>query len=194
VSSRRQNRSGNSYAVSSLAPIIAGGEAALRSHLRGLTTSPFAALPSVHFARWVVIDEMKLQWPGAPQRRTKLRSQYLLFSASVTAPDATSARDLPGSFFAEVATTIPEQADAVWRSCVSYPGADPVEGFVDYLERSLLDTLLFHVGYPDTTVHHVKKALAGRDGLAQFALTYQAVSDPEQLREDYLRESAAWDM
>ena len=187
----RFNRNGTSYAVSSLTPIRSGREDALREHLRTLAVSPFADLPDVHVARWLLIDQMKLQWPGAPKRKTRLRSQYLLFSASVTAADPQSAQQLPRSFLAAIATTIPRQADAVWGNCVNYPGAARVEEFVSYLERSLLDTLLFHAGYP-ATVTEVRRALALRDGFARFAMANQAVSDPAQLRENFITESAPW--
>jgi hypothetical protein len=186
------NRNGNSYAITSLTPIRTGREAELKAHLAGLAVSPFAELDSVHFARWLVIDQVKLAWPGAPRRRTQLRSQYLVFSASVTAPDADSARTLPDSFLAEIAERIPVAADAVWGNCVGYPGASSVDAFVGYLRRSLLDTVLFHVGYPDVTVRQVRTALARRDSLVRFIRAHQDVKDPAQLQQLYVAESATW--
>ncbi len=186
------NRNGHSYAVTSLTPILPGRAAALEAHLAGLTVSPFADLEAVHFARWLVVDQLKFGWPGAPRRPTKLRSQYLVFSASVTASDADSARTLPGSFLAEIAERIPAAADAVWGNCVGYPGASSVDTFATYLGRSLLDTVLFHVGYPDTTVDQVRTALARRDSLVRFIRSHQHVTDAAQLQQQYVSESATW--
>ena len=195
MSPGRGARSGRSYAFVSLTPIRHGHEAALTKHLKGLqaTGSPLAQLPFVHFGRWMIIDQLKMSWPGAPRRPTRLRSQYLLFTASVTAPsDGTYGRDLPGSFLTELAARIPADADAIWRHCVGYPGVTPVAAFVRYLTKSQLDTLLFHVGYPDVTVEEVRQALAARDGLASFASNHQDEANPASLREAYLKESATW--
>jgi hypothetical protein len=147
----------------------------------------------VHFGRWLVIDRLKMSWPGAPRRPTELHSQYLLFTAALTAPsEGAYLRDLPGSFLAEVAARIPADADAIWGHCVGYPGVTPVGPFVDYLSNSQLDTLLFHVGYADVTVEEVRRALAARDGLAGFARDHQDEASPAVLQEAYLKESATW--
>ena len=121
-----------------------------------------------------------------------MQSQYLLFTASVTRPDAAAANDLPESFLRQVAETIPEQADAIWGSCVGYPGSASVDASVDYLRRSLLDTLLFHVGYPNATVQQVRQALARHDALVDFARRHQAEPDPATLQLAYVTESASW--
>jgi hypothetical protein len=179
----------------SLTPIVHGHEAALANHLTGLqeTGGPLAQLPSVHFGRWLVIDRLKMSWPGAPRQPTRLQSQYLLFTASLTAPaEGTYARRLPGSFLTELAAAIPDDADAIWRHCVGYPGVTPLAAFVRYLTTSQLDTLLFHVGYPDVTVGEVRQALAARDGLASFARNHQDEANPAVLQEAYLKESATW--
>ncbi len=186
------NRNGRSYAVTSLTPIRPGREAELKAHLAGIVVSPFTRLEAVHFARWVVLDRLNFAWPGAPRRRTELRSQYLIFTASVTAPDAASARSLPESFLRQIAEQIPQDADAVWGNCVNYPGAGSVDAFTSYLRRSLLDSVLFHVGYPDVTVQRVRTALARRDSLVRFIRSHQHVTDPTELQQQYVAESATW--
>jgi hypothetical protein len=189
----RHNRSGRAYAVSSMTPIIKGHEAALQTYLNGLTTSPFARFSEVHFARWVLIDQWKTSWPGAPRRPLQLKSQYLCFGAAVTAPDDASAPLLPQSFLRRIPEVMPVEADEVWGHCVGYPGSAKVDEVAAYLERSLLDTVLFYVGYPDATVAQVRQAVARRDGFAQFARTHQH-SDPAQLQQDYIREAATWQL
>ena len=83
------SRSARSFAVTLLTPVRAGAEGELRAYLNGLgvgDASPLTKLPYVHFARWVVIDQLKTDWPGAPVPPPRLKSQYLLFTASLTAP------------------------------------------------------------------------------------------------------------
>ncbi len=189
-------RSGRSYAFSLLTPIHSGAEADLAAHLKALPTgedSPLARLPYVHVGRWLIMDQLKTSWPGAPRRPARLQSQYLLFSASVTAPDDGSyADDLPESFLRELATLIPDEADAIWGHCVGYPGSASVDAFVRYLSTSRLETSLFYVGYPDVTVQQVRQALATRDRLVDFVRDHQDERDPAQLQRAYLQESTTW--
>ncbi len=190
------SRSGRSYAFTSLTPICTGRERELAVHLRGLPVaehSPLARMPFVHLGRWLIIDRLKMEWPGAPPRPTRLRSSYLLFTAAVTGPeDGTYADDLPESFLRELAAGIPEEADAIWGACVGYPGRAPIDDFVEYLRRSQLDTVLFHVGYPNATVEEVNRALAARDRLVGFAQSHQDEDNPAYLQNAYLEESATW--
>ncbi|MDQ6724698.1 MAG: hypothetical protein M3066_00755 [Actinomycetota bacterium] len=191
------SRSGRSYAFTSLTPIRTGRAHVLAEHLRDLPTggrSPLARLDHVHLGRWLVLDDLKMTWPGAPRDPTRLRSDYLLFTASVTAPDSRYAEGLPGNFLADLATRVPSEADAIWTHCVGYPGSAAVDAFVAYLARSQLDTLLFHVGYPDTTVAEVRHALAARDGLVNFVRTHQDETDPARLQHAYLEESSTWSL
>lgn len=186
------NRSGRAYAVTSMTPIVKGREASLLAYLDGLTTSPFTKFDEVHFARWVVIDQWKFSWPRAPKRPLQLKSHYLLFSAAVTAPDDAGAQRLPQTFLRRIPALVPDVADAVWGHCVGYPGSGDPGGVAAYLERSLLSTVLFYVGYPDATVQDVRRAIAVRDSFVDFARTHQGVTNPAQLQQDYIAEAATW--
>ena len=191
-----RSRSGRSYAFTSLTPVRAGHGDGLSAHLSDLPMgreSPLARLPYVHFARWLVVDQLKMDWSGAPRDPTRLQSSYLLFTASITGPDnGRYAKELPGSFLRELATQVPEAVDAIWGNCVGYPGSASVDGCVAYFVKSQLDTLLFHVGYPEVTVAQVNRALAARDGLVGFARRHQGHDDPARLQRAYLEESATW--
>ncbi len=199
------SRSGRSYALTLLTPIRPAAEASLVAHIRGLEVgerSPLAKLPYVHFARWVVIDQLKTDWPGAPSPPPRLRSQYLLFTASVTAPAKGSAKPaekryaerLPESFLHELCARIPADVDAIWGHCLGYPGASDADAFVRYLADSQLETSLFYVGYPDVTVDEVRHALAARDELIAFAREHQGEPDAAALQQAYLQESRAWSL
>jgi hypothetical protein len=188
------SRSGRSYAVTMLTPILPGRGEDLARHLQRLEigpNSPLARLPSVHFGRWVVIDQLQTDWPGAPDPRPTLKSQYLLFTASVTSPEGGRHR-FPQSFLEELHREIAGDADAIWSYCVGYPGSRDRDAFVAYLAKSQLETALFHVGYPDVTAERVRHALAVRDSLVAFARDHQGMRDAAQLQHAYLRESQTW--
>jgi hypothetical protein len=195
------SRSGRSYVITLLTPIMPGSEAALREHLEGLSSdeSPLAKLPYVHVGRWVVIDQLKMGWEGAPSRPSRLKSQYLLFTASITVPaEAEVSREeryiqrLPESFLHELRARIPEEVDAIWKHCRGYPGTSNPEHFVRYLADARLESSLVYTGYPDVTVDEVRQALAARERLVAFARDHQGQRDAAELQKAYLKESSTW--
>jgi|tagenome__1003787_1003787.scaffolds.fasta_scaffold20981262_4 hypothetical protein len=187
------NRNGRSYAITLLTPIRRGEARRLARYLRSLPddASPLAALPYVHFGRWVVIEDLKRDSAGAPRRRPHLRTEYLLFTADVTAP-AHGAYRLPDAFLRDLFLRIPDVVERIWRHCEGYPFAGREQDRIDYLARSLVDTALYYVGYPDATVDDVRHALTVRHRLIDFVRRHQAVRDPAALRLAYLAESEAW--
>jgi hypothetical protein len=200
---RGGSRCGRSYAVTLLTPIRPAAEADIAAYIKGLgigDKSPLAKLPYVHFARWVVIDQLKTDWPGAPSPAPRLQSQYLLFTASVTGPaekdvnprEGRYAERLPESFLYELHARMSTDAHAIWGHCLGYPGISDADAFVRYLARSQLETSLFHVGYPDVTVDEVRQALAARDKLVAFVRDHQSERDVARLQQAYLQESSTW--
>jgi hypothetical protein len=197
------SRSGRSYAVTLLTPVRPEAARDLAAHLRGLARgadSPLAKLPYVHFARWLVIEQLKTDWPGAPVPPPRLQSPYLLFTVSLTAPDEEHVRAredqyverLPESFLHELRARIPAEVDAIWGHCFGYPGTGDAEAFVRYLAQSQIETALFHVGYPDVTVDEVRRALRLREQFIDFARDHQDERDPSRLQQAYLQESPTW--
>jgi hypothetical protein len=161
--------------------------------------SPLADVPDVQFARWVVIDGLRTDWPGAPPRPSVLRSDYLLFSADLTPPRYRAAR-LPGSFFRDLAQFMPVATKRVWEHCLGFPGLRPVEDFVEYLTRSQIEIGLYYAAYPDATPVDIHAALKVREKLTEFAITHQdaivrsrrSSTHRQELREAYRNESPSW--
>lgn len=197
------NRTGNSYAVTVVTPIRSDEMRALRQVLRGFrpgSHSPLARITYVQFARWVIIDQLRTRWPGAPERPSTLNTPYLLFSADLTAPAGIRAR-LPQTFFRDLAIYMRAECDAVWGKCLGFPGARDVDSFVDYLTRSQVDIGLYYAAFPNTTPHQIRAAVDVRKRFARFVSTHEsAIFLPpaaagaefayDQLKTAYLREFA----
>jgi hypothetical protein len=176
-----------------LAAIRPGHAAALGHTLREFPVddkSPLARVPHVHVARWVVIDQLKTDWPGAPRRPPRLNSAYLLFSASLTVPGDSGYR-FPHTFVSDIRTQMGDAANEVWGHCMGYPGTQGRDDFIDYFLSSRVRTGIHQFGYPGATVDEVRCALETRRAFAEFALTHRGESG-EALQTAYLEESAKW--
>jgi hypothetical protein len=114
----RRNRP---FALTVLSPLAGGrsegaahAAAAIRRILAKLPTgssSPLARIPTLHFARWVVIDDVRSQEP--PAREEHLRSMYLLFAADFDG-------ELP-MFLGDLLAKAGDLVESLWRDCVGFP-------------------------------------------------------------------------
>ncbi len=199
------NRCGCSYALTVITPIYRGQVENLREVLRGFnagTGSPLHKVPDVQAARWVVIDQLRTDWCGAPRRPSRLESAYLLFSADLTAPP-TRTDGLPDTFLRALAELVPVECAAVWGKCRGFPGVEPVDDFVRYLRSSQIDMGLYYAAFPDATPGEIERAGKIRERLAQFALEHQdamtvapasahAEAIRQKLKDDYRAQSPSW--
>lgn len=202
------SRNGCSYAVTLATPILPGRCEELRAILRSFDKgdgSPLARVRDVQFARWVVIDQVRTKWRHAPRRASSLRTQYLLFSADLTAP-AYRAGELPNAFFRDIADDMRDACIAVWENCWEFPGLDDIEKFVSYLADSQVDIGLYYAAFPDATPSDIANALDVRRQLGEFAREHQdalsGMGPPpdsprdspsfESLQAEYVSRSAAW--
>jgi hypothetical protein len=190
---RAWRRRGDSRVFTALTAIRPGHVGPLGQTLRALPPgeqSPLAKLPHVHFARWVVIDQLKTDWPGSPRRTPRLNSAYLLFTASLTVPRGGAYR-FPQDFIGDIHTTMGDVVDEVWGHCMGYPGRQGRDDFTDYFMTSRVRTGIHHFGYRGATVDEVRRALTLRSRFADFALRHQGESG-EALWRAYCEESATW--
>ena len=132
----------------------------MQSALDGLSQrtgeSPFAAIPEIHFARWVIV-------PALRDRHGRLMIElgsYLLFCSEF---DGSVRRHL-----STVRSRLTAEADAVWGNCTGYPGAGS-NRFGRYLLRHRIRPGYSIIAYPDASVAQVRESLALRDRLAHFA-------------------------
>jgi hypothetical protein len=139
----------------------------------------------------VIIDQLRTDWPGAPKPPPRLRSDYLLFSADVTAPSY-RADSLPDSFFRDLATHMSADADKVWGHCLGYPGITDVERFAEYMKQSQIKIGLYYAAFPDATADDINRALHIRAELGAFAFTNQDVKSARALRRAYVKQSTSW--
>jgi hypothetical protein len=168
------NRAGEAYAFMAMTPIADGMEAELRSHIEGLTqdTSPFAALPQTHFARWVIVRD----WVNdrSQPRQDHLGCAYLIFTANLHGP-------IDG--YLDALCGRPE-AEAIWSRCVGAPTPSSGDALKAYLLHNQIDTGFFVAAYPDASVEQVRESLALRERLIAFAGRSQGI-DAEALQRTF---------
>jgi hypothetical protein len=123
-------------------------------------SSPFAAIPGTHVARWLVVRTPNDG--GDP---------FLLFTACVDA----GFNDYAAAMCAHAGAAV----DEVWGCCAGFPGVDDVAAFTDYLVRHRINAAFFFAPYAPATVSDVLRALKLRDDIAAFALKAQSIDDAE---------------
>jgi hypothetical protein len=120
--------------------------------------SPFARMPGVHFARWLLLPADRLQLPdsdeGPPFR------VGLLFSATVDDEEA---------FLDGLRTALGAVPDDVWGCCVGYPGRQHRTQFRRWLATHRLPVHRSFAAYEDAPVERVRAALDLRAAHIAFA-------------------------
>ena len=162
------NRRGGLFAFTTLSPITPGAEDDLRSTLGRLgegADSPFAAVAGLHFARWVVIDDLPTH-PG--QRRDAWPQAYLLTTTTSDGDEA----PLAGLYEALGPTR-----DLVWGHCDGYREGASSSEFAAYLGQCQIEAERFYAGYPEASVDDV---IHDHAALVEFARRVTGAA-PEQL-------------
>lgn len=137
--------------LTAIAPLKEGGAEALRAlfaerrrdERQGLP-SPIERIESIHYARWVILD-------GGTR---------LLFTSNFDG-------DLD-SYLAEFAERDEGPLNAIFRYCVGWPGARPVDRFIQYVREHMVPAEYYYAAYPQYTVKEVKRALDWKDKTETF--------------------------
>ena len=181
----RPNRSYDTYALGLLTPIAPGCETALRSYLEGLGTgaaSPLARLPSTHFARWVIIDQLNYEGPW--RRHQQLARQYLLFTSAFD----WSAEGSALRYLAGLAEGMPDAVEAIWGRCEGFPRGRPVDPKTvgRWLREHQLNGGYLFAAYASATLGEVRDSLAWQRRLEAFVVATQDAS-PAELQAAFRR-------
>jgi hypothetical protein len=150
----KDDRLGQMTGLNVAAPLRVGADGDVREAIEAIRDdagSPFARLGTVHFARWVLIEQ-------APREDVTT----LWFSATF---DGTRERFISG-----LARHMPDELDAVFAHCVDWPGARERDAFERWVLARRVAVTYFLSAYPDATLPQITRALARRRALAELAV------------------------
>jgi hypothetical protein len=161
------NQFGQAYALTVVSPILGGhthGAAHAMSIRAALNTagtgadSPLARIPTLHFGRFVVLDDVRNQ--GVPAKTDHLRSKYLVFVA-----------DFDGELAPFLDTLLLHAKDFVaslYQHCVAFPGTSDPPTFRRYIKDCQIESTLAFGAYPNTALAGVLAALDTQRRFVQF--------------------------
>jgi hypothetical protein len=114
--------------------------------------SPIAAISTIHFARWVLIDN----------------DTRLLFTSNFD--------DSLDSYLDEFIEKASGGLDAIWSNCIGYPtgGAKDVAAFKKYVKDTSFTNTLVYAAYPDATVKQIRQAIRTRQKFEDFLMEFQS--------------------
>jgi hypothetical protein len=141
--------------ITGITRIKPGRAAQLRAVLGMVKTagaeSPIARIGTIHFARWVLIDD----------------DTRLLFTSNFDG----SWEEYIDAFVDEA----PDGFDAIWSNCEGYPdgGCRDRAAFKAYIGRHSFPATLYYSAYPDATVKEVRRALRTKQKFDAFLEEFQ---------------------
>jgi hypothetical protein len=131
--------------------------------------SPFAQLSDTYLARLVVVDDVV--FVGHPACEEHLNSRYLVFESNFDG-------DLD-RYLRRMARETGEFVNAIWQHCVSFPGTQDLNRFVDYMKRCQLETTFFFADVNDQSVESTLNALRTQAALSAFIERHQGYNAAE---------------
>ena len=182
------NQSGTLYGLTILAPIKSDSRVTpshdlqIREHLATLATdqrSPFAKAPFTHITRLVVMDDVI--YVGMPSCEEHLKCKYLIWESNF---DCGLGGD-PDEYLTALATTVPDDLDAIWNHCTGYPGAGNVPAFIAFMKACQVETSFYFAAVNEKTVTQSLKALQTQRAVADFVASHQGVT-AERLQRDFI--------
>jgi hypothetical protein len=166
----------NREGLAAMLPVLDGKKAELREAIEAMPAgkaSPFARIGSTHFARLVLLDE----FPGRNGGTLADMPACLFFAAEFDISVA--------GYLDALCTLLPDDADAVFGMCVSYPGANAPPAFADWVFRHRIRAGFSIHANPQASVRQVVDSLRLREQIIGFAVQTRRLP-PTALRD-------AWD-
>jgi hypothetical protein len=178
----KANVSGQAYAFMAMTPVKPGEEEGLANYLRGLRAagpSPLARLPRTHLARFVIVPDFHNDRTWKQRNEEHLDVPYLIFTSNFDG-------DLD-SYLDELCSELGDEAKQIWGRCIGCPEQAGGAALKGYLKHNQIDTGIFFAAYPDATTGAVRRSLANRERMIEFARTSQAL-DATALQQRFLSE------
>lgn len=172
------NGCGDSYGLTTFAPIKAGEDDPLERYLSAMPVgphSPLARMPQLHCSRLHILRDLVYQ--GGNQTPEPLLSKWLIFTASFDGGF--------DEFLGDLHANLPKEADEIWGHCVGYPGTGDLGEFRRYFERIQVHNHYYLSPFPNATVSEIRGSLAVRDEVARFAAAAGQM-DAETLQRRFL--------
>jgi hypothetical protein len=174
------NANGRKYGFTALFPIKSGTDgAALRQHLRAMDRdergSALAAVPIIHMARLVIVDDLPFQ--GLPAKLDRLESSYLLFTCDFDGND-------PAQLVAAMLRSGRSIVAPIWSRCIGFPIPASEEAVIAYFKRCQITTNLFLADQPEASVTQILTALTWRRRFTDFVEQHQG-ADPLRLQQAF---------
>jgi len=180
------NLNGGKYGFTGLFPLSGdanhqGLRRVLRQMDRHPRGSPLSAVPIIHMARLVIIDDLPFQ--GEPARLDRLKSSYLLFVCDFDGDDPDQLVDALADHAQEITTQ-------VWSHCRGFPRVSPGQDRVgrrhlcEYFKRCQVETNLLLADQADATLPQILTALMWKRQLTDFVESHQG-ADPVRLQQDF---------
>jgi hypothetical protein len=156
-----RRRGFNREGLAALLPVLDGRKEELAGALEAMPpgrASPFARIGSTHFARLVLMD-------GFPDRHAGRLADMpacLFFGAEFDIPVA--------GYLEALCSLMPDEADAVFRTCAEYPGASVPPLVREWMLRHRIRPGFSILGNPQASVRQVVDALRLREQIIGFAV------------------------
>jgi hypothetical protein len=112
--------------------------------------TPIGRIPSIHFARWLILTPNHYLFYDADGRCPNYKyTSWLLFTSNFDGDMETYLRDF--------ATMLAEDVDRIWGNCEGYPsaGSRDFDAFWNYAKKHQLTTHAFANAYPGLTVARI---------------------------------------
>ena len=181
----KANVSGQAYAFMAMTPVKPGEEEALATYLRGLRDggpSPFARVARTHLARFVIVADFHNDRTWRQRKEEHLDVPYLIFTSNFD-----GALD---SYLDELCKALGPEAQQIWGRCIGCPEKAGGAALKQYLKHNQIDTGIFFAAYGTAPIGKVKRALAHREQVMEFARTSQGL-DPAALQQAFLAQFGA---
>lgn len=174
------NVSGQAYAFMAMTPVQDGELEPLQAYLRGLDAagpSPFEKLPRTHIARFVIVPDFHNDPSWGQRREEHLDRPYLIFTSNLDGDVDT--------YLNELCKQLAVEAKEIWGRCIGCPERAEGPALKRYLLHNQITSGIFYAPYGQATARTVKRVLAQREQMIEFAVGSQGL-EPEALQAAFV--------